>query len=112
MTALQLMKNPYRRDTKLHRIYAFMQDGCWHTLKGITEQVLKAKCGLSGMGYQRGSRSRVASALRTIRSHPDLSIEYDGERYCMELQPLVRSRSRELTRPPSPAFVFKGFNGA
>ncbi len=83
------MTNPYREGTKLHRIFAFMQDGCWHPLHLITQGAY----GLTTSAYLSVSdERRVASALRTIRSHKDLDVRYNGERYRMILQPIVPPR--------------------
>ena len=100
------LNNPYREGTKLHHIFAFMQDGCWHYLRDITNNAWSPSDVNSSMGVPGGNvynRSRVASALRTIRSHSALFVDYDGERYCMGLQPQVRTRSL--------APIMRGMNG-
>lgn len=87
---LKHMESPYREDTKLDRIFLFMQNGNWHTLGEVTEN---AWCTIDttsefvkSVGEDPYNRSRVASALRTIRSHPKLNVRYDCERgYCLEL---------------------------
>ena len=76
---LNYMESPYREGTKLDRIFLFMRDGRWHTLTEITPEGYPP----SNLGYyphevgaNSYNRRRVASALRTIRSHPNLTVEY------------------------------------
>ncbi len=88
------MISPYRKDTKLDRIFRFMQDGCWHTLDSITMRAYYHNQ-ITPMKRWRVQESRTASALRTIRSHPDLQVRYNGEQYRMELF----NPYRDLVRP-------------
>lgn len=86
--------SPYRRGTKLNRIFLFMQDGNWHTLREITPKAYPPR----NLGYTPEQvadslyyRERVASALRTIRSHPNLNVRYDGQRYLLEFATQART---------------------
>ncbi len=74
------INNPYRENTKLHRVFNFMNDGCWHPLAAISVAAYRGTVTTWATPIER----RTSSALRTIRSHPNLSVRYDGERYCME----------------------------
>ena len=78
---LQHMESPYREGTKLDRIFLFMQDEYWHSLHSVMTAAYRLPTDYVAFRWRL---SRVASALRTIRSHPDLNVRYDGERYCME----------------------------
>ncbi len=88
--ALRHMTSPYQEGTRLDRVFLFMQNGSWHHLYAITDFAYSAPSE-TGMRGLNGScitsfRKRTASTIRTIRSHPDLRIEFNGELYRMTLQ--------------------------
>ncbi len=74
------MKNPYRRGSKLHAIFAFLADGVPRTLVGITNVIYSSS--LSSLGDELPiHRRRVASALRTIRTLPDATVIFNESCY-------------------------------
>lgn len=82
LVQLQHMESPYKEGTKLDRVFRFMQDGKWHTLGSIT----LARYDLpEGYGMFWWRRQRTASAIRAIRSRPDLNVQYTGDLYLLEL---------------------------
>ena len=87
---LRGMVCPYRTNTKLHRVFTFMQDGHWHSLQEITLHRYTLPAEYRVFHWRR---ARTASALRTIRAHPNLDVEYDGERYMMCLRSAFPPRS-------------------
>lgn len=84
MTRLAEMKNPYREGSKLHDIFNLIADGKSHTIEEIAAAVYPSE---DVCTYHR---RRVASALRTIRSHPGLNVSFDGTWYRMNNHPVYK----------------------
>lgn len=66
--------NPFRAGTKLWRIFDYMADDKPHCLQDITHKAYGLRL-LSGP-LAKLYRRRTASALRTIRAHPGLGVDF------------------------------------
>lgn len=94
---LRHMESPYREGTKLDRIFLFMQNGCWHTRNEITTAAYRGTI----VTWVTPRKSRTASALRTIRSHPKLNVRYDCDRgYCLEFSAIEQARRSAVVYQP------------
>ncbi len=79
------MKNPFRANCKLHKIFECLADGEEHYLEEIT----KAAYPLDHKSPYLAPilRRRTASALRTIRSKSGLDMNFDGACYRLVEKP-------------------------
>jgi hypothetical protein len=84
--------NPFRVGSNLRTIFKFIADGYPHELDSIAFTIY----GYQAYGHSlhgRLLRRRTASALRTIRAHPGLGVDFLPENgvYIMTEQPIDRA---------------------
>lgn len=77
-------ENPFRVGTKLYRIFEYMKDGEYRSLRDIVIATYKSVCPCGGSKdcfLLKADCRRAGSALRTIRAVPGLAVNvwYRGD---------------------------------
>ena len=81
MTQLMEMTNPYKSGSKLAKVFDALRPGFSLSLRGITDIVYSTgKRETISTTVFKLQKRRTASALRTIRTLPDVSLTYNRTR--------------------------------